>query len=92
MLTGGRAQRDAHHFRARRAEVPGLGCGRAALSCPCLWVSSGQGLEQGGDPELSHKPWVAAGLWEQPEMAQGRFGKVSTEWSPHWGTFGALSQ
>lgn len=82
MLSRGRAQRDVLLFRAGRAQVPGLGCGRAALSTPRLWVSSEQGLEQGREPDLSHKPSVAAVLWEQPEMAQQRFGKVSPEWSP----------
>lgn len=33
------------------------------------------------EPELSHKPSVSALLWEQPEMAQQRFGKVPRE--PH---------
>lgn len=34
------------------------------------------------EPELSHRPLLAAVLWEQPEVAQQRFGKVSPEWSP----------
>lgn len=70
-------------FRAWSAR---LGCARAALGIP--WDGPGMllGLLGAGggcrEPELSHKPLAAAVLWEQPEMAQQRLGKLLPEWSP----------
>lgn len=65
--------------------MPGLGCGRAPRASLGMGSRVLLGLLGAGigcrEPELSHRPLVAAVLWEQPEVAQQRFGKVSPEWS-----------